>query len=113
MRLLTLQAILHCDHQSGLVALKARQQFVRIDGIAVLVEDDPVNCAIGGCPNVGPAIKPCTTTLPVHQGYSSLVRIDGHRACLDTVTGLTDGTPPGTVEYRVRWPGQDYVAEVA
>jgi hypothetical protein len=113
MRLLTLKAILHCDHQTGLVALKARQGFVRIDGIPVLVEDDPVACAIAGCPNVGPAIKPCTTTLPVRQGYSPLLRIAGHRVCLDTVTGLTDGTPPGMVEYRVRAPGQDFVAEIA
>ena len=29
----------------------------------------------------------------------------------DTVTGLTDGTPPGGVKYHVREPGQDFVAE--
>jgi hypothetical protein len=109
MRLLTLTGIVHCDHQTGLVALKARQGFVRIDGVPVLVEDDPVNCPIAGCPNVGPAIKPCTTTLPVQQGYSSLLRIGGHRVCLDSVTGLTDGTPPGMVEYSVRSPGQHFV----
>jgi hypothetical protein len=39
------------------------------------------------------------------------VRIDGRRVCLDTVTGLTDGTPPGTIKYEVRSPGQDLVSE--
>jgi hypothetical protein len=53
------------------------------------------------------------TTLPVKSGYSDFVRIDGKRICLDTVTGLTDGTPPGTVEYKVRSAGQDFVSEAA
>ena len=110
-RLLNLKAILHCAHQSGLVALGARQQFVRIDGAPVLVEADPEQRPIAGCPNTGPAIKPCTSTLKVTDGYSSLVRIGKRRVCLDTVTGLTDGTPPGTVQYKVRHPGQNYVLE--
>jgi hypothetical protein len=39
------------------------------------------------------------------------VRIDGCAVCLDTVTGLTDGTPPGIVTYKVRSPGQTLVTE--
>lgn len=112
MKLLTLEAILHCDHQLGLVGLVAQQQFVRIAGVPVLVETDPEQRPIAGCPNVGPTIKPCTTTLPVQQGYSGLLRIGGRRVCLDTVTGLTDGTPPGTVKYQVRFAGQELVAEL-
>ncbi len=111
-KLLTLRALLHCDHQSGLVSLAARQHFVRIAGIPILVEDDPEGRPIGGCPNAGPTIKPCTSTLAVQEGYSSLLRIAGNRVCLDRVTGLTDGTPPGMVKYRVRHPGQDFVAEL-
>jgi hypothetical protein len=110
-KLLTLRAVLHCDHQSGLVGLAARQHFVRIAGSPILVDNDPENRPIAGCPNVGPAIKPCTSTLAVQRGYSGLLRIEGHRVCLDTVTGLTDGTPPGTVNYKVRYAGQDFVAE--
>lgn len=111
MKLLTLRAVLHCDHQAGLVGLTARQHFVRIAGSPILVEADPEQRPIAGCPNVGPSIKPCTSTLAVQQGYSSLLRVQGHRVCLDTVTGLTDGTPPGTVNYQVRYAGQDFVAE--
>jgi hypothetical protein len=32
--------------------------------------------------------------------------------CLDTVTGLTDGTPPGIVTYKVRHAGQALVSEM-
>ena len=110
-RLLNLKAVLHCAHESGLVGLAASQRLVRIDGAPVLVETDPEQRPIAGCPNTGPAIKPCTGTLKVTDGYSNLVRIGKRRVCLETVTGVTDGTPPGTVPYRVRHPGQDYVSE--
>jgi hypothetical protein len=48
----------------------------------------------------------------VKAGYSDLLRIDGRRICLDSLNGLTDGTPPGTVMYKVNEPGQPFVAEV-
>ena len=37
-------------------------------------------------------------------GYSAWLRVDGHRVVLSTLDGLTDGTPPGTVHYTVRYP---------
>jgi len=61
----------------------------------------------------GPGLKPCATTLRVTKGYSDFVSIGGRRVCLDAVTGLTDGTPPGTVNYVVRKPGQRLVEEVS
>jgi hypothetical protein len=111
MRLLTEDAVLVCAHELGVVGIAATQGLVRAGGRRVLVEKDPEARPIGGCPNVGPTIKPCATTLAVRVGYSGLLRIAGRRVCLDTVTGLTDGTPPGTVEYKVRSPGQTLVAE--
>ena len=109
MLLLTNDAVLVCMHVMGKVKNKPSQSFVTIAGVQVLVENDPEGRTIGGCPNVGATIKPCTTTLKVSDGYSGLVRIGGRRACLDTVTGLTDGTPPGVVKYRVASPGQKFV----
>jgi hypothetical protein len=47
----------------------------------------------------------------VTAGYSDLIRINGKRVCLDTVTGLTDGTPPGLVKYKVNNAGQPSVRE--
>lgn len=112
MRLLTEDAVLVCAHELGIVGILATQDLVTISQRSVLVETDPEQRPIVGCPNTGPAIKPCTNTLAVRGGYSDLLRIDGRRVCLDTVTGLTDGTPPGTVRYKVRSPGQDLVSEV-
>lgn len=111
MRVLTEDAVLICAHEQGLVGIVATQTLVRVNGRRVLVATDPEARPIVGCPMYGPAVKPCTQTLPVQSGYSDLVRIGRRRVCLDTVTGLTDGTPPGTVEYRVRSAGQALLGE--
>jgi hypothetical protein len=112
MKLLTEDAVLTCKHIIGTVQNRPTQDLVTVAGRKVLVETDPEGRPISSCPNVGATIKPCTATLKVEEGYSAWIRVDGRRVCLDTVTGLTDGTPPGTVKYVVRTPGQDFVAEL-
>ena len=111
MQLLTEDAKLVCAHELGKVDIEPTQSLVRIDARLVLVEADPEGRDINGCPMYGAVIKPCRTTLPVKVGYSELLRIEGRRVCLDTVRGLTDGTPPGTVMYKVDDPGQKWVSE--
>jgi len=111
MHLMTEDALVVCTHELGIVGIVAGQTLVTIGRRKVLVEIDPQGRPIGGCPNVGPSIKPCLTTLVVKEGYSSLLRINGKRVCLDTVTGFTDGTPPGVVKYKVNNPGQNLVEE--
>jgi hypothetical protein len=111
MRFLTIDALVVCAHELGKVGLVASQSWVTVEGRPVLVRADPEGRPIGGCPNIGPTIKPCTNTLAVKVGYSSLIRIDGKAVCLDTLSGLTDGTPPGVVEYKVNAPGQYLVTE--
>lgn len=111
MKILTEDAVLVCNHLLGTVQNKPSQEWVTIGGRKVLVENDPEGRPISGCPNVGVTIKPCQLTLRVNAGYSEWIRIDGRPVCLDTVDGLTEGTPPGTVHYRVRQPGQDFVSE--
>lgn len=113
MKLLTEAAVMVCLHENGVVSPVATQNLVRTGGLRVQVEPDPVGRPIAGCPNVGPTIKPCTSTLKVDAGYSTWIRIQGRKVCLDSVTGLTDGTPPGTVKYKVRTPGQNFVADCA
>jgi len=110
-KVLTEDALLVCAHVLGTVGIQPTQDLVTIEGRCVLVENDPEGRPITACPNIGATIKPCQLTLKVREGYSDLVRIDGRRMCLDTVTGLTDGTPPGTVKYKVRDPGQNLVSE--
>jgi hypothetical protein len=111
MLFLTEDAALICNHVNGVVKIVPTQDLVTIQGRKILVEPDPEGRPISGCPNMGATIKPCTTTLKVQAGYSAELRIEGRRICLDTVTGLTDGTPPGTVDYRVRNAGQNFVSE--
>jgi hypothetical protein len=117
MRLLTEDAVLVCKHEMGRIKLDPSQNVVTIAGRRVLVEKDPEGRPIKGCPNIGATIKPCTRTLAVKVGYSGLLRVGGRRVCLDTVGGLTDGTPPGVVQYHVQKgkdgpkAGQDFVME--
>lgn len=110
MKILTEDAKLFCKHGPGQVHNKPTQKFVTIEGRRVLVERDPEGCSITGCPSVVP-FKPCLITLVVQKGYSNFIRIDGRHICLDTVTGFTDGTPPGVAMYEVRFPGQEFVLE--
>ena len=109
---LTDGADVRCTHHVGRSPQKASQAWVRIEGRPVLVAPDPVGRPIGGCPNIGVGIKPCTTTLSLRHGASGLVRIDGHPAIRGDLVGYTDGTPPGGVDYRVRDAGQTLVGEV-
>ncbi|HEX7975261.1 MAG TPA: hypothetical protein VF498_12695 [Anaerolineales bacterium] len=110
MKFLTVEAKITCKHITGVVELFTLQGLVKIENRPVLVAHDPQKKLIVGCANIGPTIKPCSLTLLVTKGYSNFIRIDGRAVCLDTVTGLTDGTPPGTVEYTVRNPGQHFVS---
>ena|SRR5688572_18311086 len=111
MRLLTVDALVVCAHELGRVGLSASQSWLTISGRPVLVEPDPEGRPIAGCPNVGPTIKPCTTTLKAQVGYSALVRVGGRSVVLESLSGLTDGTPPGVVRYKVNHPGQSLVRE--
>jgi hypothetical protein len=113
MHWLTEDAKVVCKHELGIVGIVPTQNLVTIAGRRVLVATDPEGRPIAGCPNYGPTIKPCAATLRVQVGYSNLLRISGRPVCLDTISGLTDGTPPGTVKYEVRNPGQQLVEEVA
>jgi hypothetical protein len=110
MKFLTEDAVLLCEHELGRVRNRPTQRLVTVEKRQVLVEKDPERKSILGCPNIGATIKPCEKTLRVQKGYSNFIRIDGKRVCLDTVTGLTDGTPPGVVKYKVRRPGQKFVS---
>jgi len=112
LKLLIEDARLTCEHVLGVVDIRPTQNLVTIAGRRVLVQPDPESRPIHNCPNIGATIKPCTLTLKVEKGYSDLIRIKGRPACLETVTGLTDGTPPGVVHYLVRDPGQTFVSEV-
>lgn len=106
---LTEDADLRCEHAIGKVNIDPAQRLVFVAGRRVLVDPDPEKRPISGCPMYGATVKPCTQSLMVKEGYSAWIRISGQAICLDTVTGLTDGVPPGSVLYKVIEPGQHWV----
>jgi hypothetical protein len=111
LNLLTDKAVLVCNHETGIVTNRPSQSLVTIEGSRILIEDDPEHRPIKGCTmTVLPTIKPCSITLKVKHGYSDLLRIDGHRVCLQSIIGLTDWAG-ADVNYKVRTPGQNFVAE--
>jgi hypothetical protein len=110
MRVLTEDAVLVCKHQLGHLGVVPTQALVTIAGRRVLLAPDPEGRPIVGCPLTMP-FKPCLTSLRVQTGYSDFIRVLERALCLDTVSGFTDGTPPGTIRYEVRAPGQDFVRQ--
>ena len=115
MRVLTEEAVLKCDH-GGVVDIKRRQEWVRIAGIAVLIEDDPLHRPVHRCPMITPTTPACAKTISIDEGksYAAFVRVktkgdDPRRLCLDTTTGKTDWSRIATVNYTVSKPGQDFV----
>jgi len=110
MQWITEDAKLVCKH-GGSVGNVPSQSWVTVEGRRVLIEPDPEGRRIHLCPNIGATIKPCGQTLKVKSGYSPFITVDGKPVCLDSIRGLTDGTPPGMVEYEVKRPGQALVTE--
>jgi hypothetical protein len=112
-RWLTEDAVIVCTHELGNVKVQTSQSLVTVGGRIALVQADPEGRAISGCPNIGATIRPCQHTLKVRTGYSTFVRVQGRPVVLDNLDGLTDGTPPGIVHYKVRAPGQQLVGSSA
>jgi hypothetical protein len=108
---LTEAADVRCTHRLGKAPQQASQTWVTIEQRPILVAPDPVGRSVGGCPNIGASIKPCTTTLAINQGQSTFTRIDGRPVIRADLWGYTDGTPPGAVKYEVLDPAQILVAE--
>jgi hypothetical protein len=106
--IVTSNATILCAH-GGHVTLSARQTTVTIDGGAVLCEPDLVGAPIVGCAQAPSAsTKPCTTVASTLPGSSSTtVLVEGRPAYVATLTGLTDGVPPGAI--MVVHPGQTTV----
>lgn len=107
----TIDADIRCEHKLGRVAPVAPEGLVFVEGRPVQTDGDPSGRPIGGCPNVGVGIKPCTRTEAVARGRSSFVFILGKPVVRADLAGLTDGTPQGLVRYKVEDPGQSLVTE--
>ena len=103
--LVTSNATILCAH-GGRVTLIPRQMQVLAGGGPVLCEPDLVGAPIVGClqpPSTN--TKPCTMVVSTLPGSTSLkVMAGGRPAYIATLTGMTDGVPPGAI--MVVDPGQ-------
>jgi len=108
--IVTAAATIKCIH-GGTVTIIPKQKTVLIGGSPVLCEPDLVSAPIVGCPvATSPGSKPCLIVASVIPGPTSTslkVKVGKKAAYLATLTGLTDGVPPGAI--MVANPGQAIV----
>lgn len=105
---ITSNATILCSH-GGRVTLVPHQDTTLIQGGMVLAEPDLVGAVIVGCAQPpSPGTKPCTTVVSTLPGSTSpKATVAGRPAYIATLTGITDGVPPGTLV--VADPGQSVV----
>lgn len=101
-------ASVRCSHGMGYAKPVSSRPWLRINGEPVLVDRDLPGNAIKSCPNYGPTVKPCKTTLALVSGRSALVFAGGRPVVFQAARGPTDGIPPGATTYSVRKAGQDF-----
>jgi|SRR5689334_16855960 hypothetical protein len=97
--IVTTNATIMCPH-GGRVVLAPHQMQVTVQGGAALCEPDLVGAPIAGCAQpVTPSSKPCTLVVSTLPGSSSpKVTVGGRPVYLETLTGMTDGVPPGVIQ---------------
>ena len=96
--ILTAGATIQCAH-GGRVQAMPSQQRVTAGGSPVLCEPDLIGAPIVGCAQPPTTTtKPCTTLVSTLPGSTSLrVSVGGRSVYLATLSGITDGVPPGSV----------------
>lgn len=105
--IVTTNATIMCVH-GGRVMLTPRQMKVQIQSGSVLCVPDLVGAPIVGCAQPpSPGSKPCTAVVATPSGFSPTVLVGGRPVYLATLTGITDGVPPGAIQ--VTAPGQTVV----
>ena len=96
-KVLTTAAKIQCSHQGMVQVPSAGQSVLQVDGNPALVTGDLVGKSIAGCTlTPSTTTKPCTSTASMLIGAATLMEVGGKSVLLDTATGITDSTPPGT-----------------
>jgi hypothetical protein len=96
--IVTANATITCVH-GGQVMLTPRQAKLFAQGGAALCEPDLVGCPVVGCAQPpSPGTKPCTAVISTFPGSATpRLTVQGRPVYLQTLTGLTDGVPPGAI----------------
>jgi hypothetical protein len=107
-KVLTTAATVKCVHQGTVTIPSAGQSVLEIESNSALVVGDLVGKTISGCTlSPSTSTKPCTSTTSMIVGDAATMEAGGMAVLLDTATGLTDSTPPGT--WSVQAAGQSSV----
>src|SRR5688572_24235332 len=103
--IVTSNATILCAH-GGRVTIVPKQFQVQIAGGSVLCDGDLSGAPIIGCLQPPtPSTKPCTAVISTLPGSSNpRVSVLGRPVLLATLSGMTDGVPPGVIS--VVFPGQ-------
>ena len=112
MLLVTLKAILPCDHPIGFAQPRDRHQLVYIEDVAVLTRDGVTKVPVEGCISNTQFISCKATTDKFNRGgISELLLIESDPLCLDSLIGGTDTPSVPNPHFRVRDPAQTFVFE--
>lgn len=86
-----------CGHDPGKVVTSPSPK-LKVSGQPVLVKLGILLKPVGGCSTALTAsTKPCSSVLSVITGEALKLKVGGMPVMLDTISGTTDGLPPGTV----------------
>lgn len=93
---LTIASNVQCGHQ-GTVSTSSSTK-LKVKGSAVLTELGVMGKSVAGCTTTpSTSTKPCLLVTGVITGRALKLRAGGLPVLLDTLAGLTDGLPPGTL----------------
>ena len=99
-KVLTTDARVTCSHQGTVQVSSAGQSVLKVGSASVLVDGDLVGKSVSGCTNLPtpgtPSLSPCTSTTSMLAGASTKLKAGSKAVLLDSATGMTDSTPPGT-----------------
>lgn len=109
MKVLNLAAVLKCSH-GGTLQISPQSVKLRVAANEVLMEQHIISALIAGCPQSGSGITPCTAVTQITAGQATKLTINSQPVLLDTLAGITNGNPPGTLV--VVAPGQQKLDSV-
>lgn len=76
---------------------------LKVNGMFVILKESIVNMTVAGCSNPAtPATNPCITVTSVTAGEATKLKVGGKAVILDTLHGVTNGTPPGMLAVKTK-----------
>jgi hypothetical protein len=94
-KVLTTDSTIDCGHEGTVGTSSAAK--LRVDGARVLVETGIAGKTISNCTQTGGPPTPCSAVVAITSGRATKLTAGGQPVMLDTLTGTTNGGPPGAL----------------